>query len=220
MYACMPQKLLLRNLTPFSKSWWLKGATTSRSGTSAWGPAFHLRMTAAGATQSLANHRESVCFHLCHDGCLTEPQIPALRLSPTKACVALSLPAVCRELGSNTRSDRNSLFHLPLQDPPFCTDDCIKTMSAARTTAAPRALERRLLSDVAEIQQDPYSNVYMHFDDANIRKACIILTPEGDAPLRLTVDFRDNSLYVPHTSRSRAGSSIQTCSTTTSVRSC
>jgi hypothetical protein len=47
MYACMPQKLLLRNLMPFSKSSWLKGATTSRSGRSAWGPAFHLRMTAA-----------------------------------------------------------------------------------------------------------------------------------------------------------------------------
>ncbi|KAF2828243.1 hypothetical protein CC86DRAFT_207117 [Ophiobolus disseminans] len=62
-------------------------------------------------------------------------------------------------------------------------------MSASRTMTTPKALERRLLSDIAEMQQDPYPNVHLHFDDANIRKACLVLTPEDEDPLHLTINF-------------------------------
>jgi ubiquitin-protein ligase len=71
-------------------------------------------------------------------------------------------------------------------------------MSTSHTTAAPGPLERRLLSDIAEIQQDPYPNVHLHFDDADIRKACLILTPEGYGPLHLTTEFHDDyPLHAP-----------------------
>jgi ubiquitin-protein ligase/uncharacterized membrane protein YgcG len=54
------------------------------------------------------------------------------------------------------------------------------------------------LSDIQEIQQDPYPNVHLHFDDANIRKACLILTPDNEDPLHLTIDFhQDYPLFAP-----------------------
>jgi ubiquitin-protein ligase len=71
-------------------------------------------------------------------------------------------------------------------------------MPSPRNTVGPGALERRLLSDIAEIQQDPYPNVHLHFDDANIRKACLILTPEDEDPLHLTIEFgKDYPLLAP-----------------------
>jgi ubiquitin-protein ligase len=71
-------------------------------------------------------------------------------------------------------------------------------MAASQAPVAPKALERRLLSDIAEIQQDPYPNVHLHFDDTNIRKACLILTPENGDPLHLTIEFRhDYPLHAP-----------------------
>jgi ubiquitin-protein ligase len=71
-------------------------------------------------------------------------------------------------------------------------------MASSQAGPPPAALERRLLSDIAEIQQDPYRNVHLHFDDANIRKACLILTPEHRDPLHLTIEFgNDYPLYAP-----------------------
>jgi ubiquitin-protein ligase len=71
-------------------------------------------------------------------------------------------------------------------------------MSTSRIPIGPGLLERRLLSDMVEIQQDPYPNVRLHFDDANIRRACLILTPEGQDPLHLTIEFRNNyPLHAP-----------------------
>jgi ubiquitin-protein ligase len=71
-------------------------------------------------------------------------------------------------------------------------------MASSQARPAPAALERRLLSDIAEIQQDPYPNVHLHFDDANIRKACLILTPEDEDPLHLTIQFgNDYPLHAP-----------------------
>jgi ubiquitin-protein ligase len=72
-------------------------------------------------------------------------------------------------------------------------------MAPSIPRAGPGALERRLLSDIAEIQQDPYPNVHLHFDDTNIRKACLILTPEDDDPLHLTIDFKANYPLNPPT---------------------
>lgn len=71
-------------------------------------------------------------------------------------------------------------------------------MAASDTTAAPDPLKRRLLSDIAEIQQYPYPNVHLHFEDANIRKACLILTPEDQDPLHLNIEFHnDYPLHAP-----------------------
>jgi ubiquitin-protein ligase len=51
------------------------------------------------------------------------------------------------------------------------------------------SLRRRLLQDIAEIKQDPYPNVNIEFDDNDITKACLILTPEGQKPLHLKINF-------------------------------
>jgi ubiquitin-protein ligase len=69
------------------------------------------------------------------------------------------------------------------------------------TPAAASALECRLIHDIADIQQDPYPNVHLHFADSNIRKACLILTPEGDAPLHLTIEFSAEYPLTPPTIR-------------------
>ncbi|RAR09006.1 ubiquitin-conjugating enzyme family protein [Stemphylium lycopersici] len=53
-------------------------------------------------------------------------------------------------------------------------------------------LRRRLLRDIAEIKQDTYPNVYLHFDDTDIQRACLILTPQGEKPLHLTIVFPDD----------------------------
>ncbi|KAH7066985.1 hypothetical protein BKA63DRAFT_537376 [Paraphoma chrysanthemicola] len=65
-------------------------------------------------------------------------------------------------------------------------------MTTARTSTAPKALERRLLSDIQEIQQDPYPNVHLHFEDADIRKACLIITAEDNDPLHLSIEFHND----------------------------
>jgi ubiquitin-protein ligase len=71
-------------------------------------------------------------------------------------------------------------------------------MAAPPVHVAPKALERRLLSDIAEMKQDPYPNVHLHFDDANIRKLCLIVTPEEEDPLHLTIGFgNDYPLNAP-----------------------
>ncbi|CAN9110798.1 unnamed protein product [Alternaria alternata] len=51
------------------------------------------------------------------------------------------------------------------------------------------SLRRRLLQDIAEIKQDPYPNVDLKFDDNDITKACLVLTPDRQEPLHLTISF-------------------------------
>lgn len=65
-------------------------------------------------------------------------------------------------------------------------------MAVSRATNMPYSLHRRLLSDIAELQQTPYPNIHFFTNDANIYKACIILTPEGGDALHLTIDFPSN----------------------------
>ncbi|KAG9191885.1 hypothetical protein G6011_10619 [Alternaria panax] len=57
------------------------------------------------------------------------------------------------------------------------------------STVQSNSLRRRLLQDIAEVKQDPYPNVYLKFDDNDIMKACLILTPEGQKPLHLRINF-------------------------------
>ncbi|TKA63076.1 hypothetical protein B0A55_12608 [Friedmanniomyces simplex] len=58
--------------------------------------------------------------------------------------------------------------------------------------AAPALLRRRLLQDVAELQSKPYPGIKLHIEDENaLQTACLILSPEGEAPLHLTISFGD-----------------------------
>ncbi|KAK2612395.1 hypothetical protein QQS21_001659 [Conoideocrella luteorostrata] len=52
------------------------------------------------------------------------------------------------------------------------------------------ATRRRLLRDIAELQEKPYPNIKLHLVD--LTKACLILTPEGYRRLHLTVHFKDD----------------------------
>lgn len=73
-----------------------------------------------------------------------------------------------------------------------------KSMASPNKTFAPNALHRRLLNDIAEIKQDPYPNVYLHVDDEDFHKACLILTPEAYEPLHLFIEFpHDYPLCAP-----------------------
>ena len=53
------------------------------------------------------------------------------------------------------------------------------------------ALQRRLLKDIVELQTDPYPNVVFRPRD-QLKKACLILTPDRRDPLHLTVTFGNN----------------------------
>ena len=52
-------------------------------------------------------------------------------------------------------------------------------------------LRQRLMRDVAELQGRPYPNISLYLRDQDMTKACLILTPNGDDPLHLTVHFGD-----------------------------
>ncbi|KAF3031322.1 hypothetical protein E8E12_000998 [Didymella heteroderae] len=74
-------------------------------------------------------------------------------------------------------------------------------MAASTKAFALNALHRRLLSDVAEIQEDPYPNVHLHVDEQDFRKACLILSTEAYGPLHLFIEFgNDYPLYAPKVS--------------------
>ncbi|KAK5049945.1 hypothetical protein LTR84_004064 [Exophiala bonariae] len=49
------------------------------------------------------------------------------------------------------------------------------------------ALAQRLLRDIAELQSDPYPFIKWIPHEDNIRKACLILTPENQVPIHLSV---------------------------------
>ncbi|QSZ31506.1 hypothetical protein DSL72_001073 [Monilinia vaccinii-corymbosi] len=50
-------------------------------------------------------------------------------------------------------------------------------------------LRRRLLLDIAELQTEPYPNIALHVDDANLDSACLILDVDGYGPLHITIKF-------------------------------
>ncbi|KXH68960.1 hypothetical protein CSAL01_06978 [Colletotrichum salicis] len=52
-------------------------------------------------------------------------------------------------------------------------------------------LQRRLLQDFAELQRNPYPRVTLHTRDNDIRRACLVLQPEGWMPMHTTVNFGD-----------------------------
>ena len=54
------------------------------------------------------------------------------------------------------------------------------------------ALRKRLLQDIAELQSDPYPNIFMCTHEDLIHQACLILTPLGKEPLHLTIEFGED----------------------------
>ncbi|EFQ33647.1 hypothetical protein CGRA01v4_02057 [Colletotrichum graminicola] len=52
-------------------------------------------------------------------------------------------------------------------------------------------LQRRLLRDITELQQEPYPSVSLHTRDDDLRRACLVLRPEGWMPMHTTVIFVD-----------------------------
>ncbi|KAK5083326.1 hypothetical protein LTR70_008163 [Exophiala xenobiotica] len=61
------------------------------------------------------------------------------------------------------------------------------------------ALRQRLLRDIAEMRENPYPNIKFIPYENDITKACLILTPNGEAPLHLTILFRDDYPLRPPT---------------------
>ncbi|WYZ44643.1 hypothetical protein EsH8_VII_001079 [Colletotrichum jinshuiense] len=53
-------------------------------------------------------------------------------------------------------------------------------------------LQRRLLQDIAELQQKPYPRISLHTRDDDISRACLVLQPEGWMPIHTTVEFGNN----------------------------
>lgn len=51
------------------------------------------------------------------------------------------------------------------------------------------SLSRRLLQDIA-VQNSPYPNITLHFDDQDVTKACLILHPDGyRTSMHLTIEL-------------------------------
>jgi ubiquitin-protein ligase len=63
----------------------------------------------------------------------------------------------------------------------------------------PIALRRRLLQDIAEVQEEPYPNVFLHIHDEDLTQACLVLTQPDPEPLHLRIQFLDDyPLQAPH----------------------
>ncbi|KAK3675994.1 hypothetical protein LTR78_004186 [Recurvomyces mirabilis] len=53
-------------------------------------------------------------------------------------------------------------------------------------------LRQRLLRDVAELENSPYPGIRLDIKDSSLHTACLILSPEGENPLHLTINFGDD----------------------------
>ena len=51
-------------------------------------------------------------------------------------------------------------------------------------------LRQRLLQDINELQTKPYPGIALHLQDGDLTRACLVLTPENNVPLHLTVVFQ------------------------------
>lgn len=67
-------------------------------------------------------------------------------------------------------------------------------MATPSKAAKAVSLRNRRLHDIRELMENPYPNIRLHPDQSNpdSNQACLILTPEGWAPIHLTVDFGQN----------------------------
>ena len=58
-------------------------------------------------------------------------------------------------------------------------------------------LKQRLLQDIAELQQKPYPGIQLHMHETDITRACLWLTPAGEAQLHLTLYFTSHYPLIP-----------------------
>lgn len=52
-------------------------------------------------------------------------------------------------------------------------------------------LRQRLLQDINELETKPYPGIALHLRDGDLTRTCLVLTPENNAPLHLTVVFQN-----------------------------
>lgn len=62
---------------------------------------------------------------------------------------------------------------------------------------ADHLLKQRLLKDIAELQQKPYPGITLHVHETDISRACLLLTPAGEAPLHLTLYLTSHYPLIP-----------------------
>jgi ubiquitin-protein ligase len=61
-------------------------------------------------------------------------------------------------------------------------------------------LRKRLLHDIAELQNRPYSGITLHIQDEDaLQQACLILSPEDKPKIHLTVAFGSQYSLSPPT---------------------
>lgn len=60
----------------------------------------------------------------------------------------------------------------------------------------PFYIHKRLLLDIAELQNEPYPNIKFHVND-NLTTACLVLTPEDEQVLHLTMTFQAYPIAPP-----------------------
>ncbi|EME84065.1 uncharacterized protein MYCFIDRAFT_152343, partial [Pseudocercospora fijiensis CIRAD86] len=58
-------------------------------------------------------------------------------------------------------------------------------------------LLKRRLKDLNELRDKPYPGIRLHIDDADLNNACLVLEPEGETPLHLTLHFSKSYPLVP-----------------------
>jgi len=110
------------------------------------------------------------------------------------------LPVVSANILTPKRA-RSSIHSTRVSLPfvPFLCCLQLDFVASSNMVHANMALRQRLLRDIAEIEENPYPNIeFIPYED-DITKACLILTPNGEAPLHLTIKFRDNYPLRPPT---------------------
>lgn len=60
---------------------------------------------------------------------------------------------------------------------------------ASERSPTQQLLRQRLLRDINELKRKPYPGIELHIDDRDLSTACLVLAPEGETPLHLTLHF-------------------------------
>ncbi|KAK4554746.1 hypothetical protein LTR86_008248 [Recurvomyces mirabilis] len=64
--------------------------------------------------------------------------------------------------------------------------------TADQTTRNQSMLRQRLLRDIAELKNNPYPGIRLDVKDHSLHTACLVLSPEGEKALHLTINFGDD----------------------------
>ncbi|PPJ55339.1 hypothetical protein CBER1_10199 [Cercospora berteroae] len=58
-------------------------------------------------------------------------------------------------------------------------------------------MRKRLPKDIDELLREPYPGIELHVNESDITKACLVLTPEGEEPLHLQLEFSAHYPVIP-----------------------